>query len=513
MKYLIGIDIGTGSTKAVALDATGKILHSEHVAYPTLTPQPQFSEQAPEIIWQAFIKCVARTIAHLRQQPEALAISSAMHSLLAVDGNGNPLMNMITWADNRSADIATKIRNSSKGEMLYEQTGTPVHAMSPLCKIIWLRENMPETFQTAAKFISIKEYIWFKLFGTFEVDHSIASATGLFDILSLQWNDNALSLCQLSVDKLSAPVSTSFHRKNVLGNVAALLNIAAGIPFVIGGSDGCMANLGSMAIKPGTAALTIGTSGAIRVANASPTYNFAGMNFNYRLDEETFISGGPINNGGVILKWYVQQFLKRELITAEDYYEVLNDLQVTPPGSDGLIFLPYLLGERAPIWNSDSCGVFFGIQTRHTQEHFTRAVLEGICMALFHIGNGLEESGLLIDKIHVSGGFVRSHDWLQLLADIFGKPIVLVSHEDASAIGAIYIAMKSLSIISSYDELLPKSPLVFKPQMEHHKVYLERNFPLYKNLYKNLMLDMAIWSEQQNAEVMPDKLSSDTLKS
>ncbi len=213
----------------------------------------------------------------------------------------------------------------------------------------------------------------------------------------------------------------------------------------------------------GTAALTIGTSGAIRVASKTPTVDFSGMNFNYRLDEETFISGGPINNGGVILKWYAEKFLKKTLATGDDYDDILNDLKETPAGSDGLIFLPYLLGERAPIWNSDSCGVFFGIRTRHTQEHFTRAVLEGICMALFHIGNTMEEAGLVIDRIHVSGGFVRSHDWLQLLADIFGKPVVLIREEDASAIGAIYLAMKGQSIITSYDQLLPGKSLTFSP--------------------------------------------------
>jgi gluconokinase len=513
MQYLIGIDIGTGSTKAVALEHHGKILHTEHVAYPTISALPQFSEQDPEIIWEAFIQCVSRLTTHLKQKPTALSLSSAMHSLIPVDNKGRPLMNMITWADNRSADIATRIRNSATGEILYEQTGTPIHAMSPLCKIIWLRENAPEIFQSTAKFISIKEYLWFKLFGFYEIDHSIASANGLFDILQLKWNDHALRLCQISADQLSVPVSTTFNRKNILPDVADLLNTPSETPVFIGASDGCTANLGSLAIAPGVAALTIGTSGAIRVANTSPTYNFEGMNFNYRLDEETFISGGPINNGGVILKWYVQQFLKKPLETGADYQAVLDDLKTTPAGADGLIFLPYLLGERAPIWNSDSCGTFFGIQTRHTQAHFTRAVLEGICMALFHIGKSLEESGLAIHKIHVSGGFVRSHDWLQLLADIFGKRIVLISHEDASAIGAIYLAMKGLGLITSYQELLQKDPLIFNPDLENHKVYMERNFPLYKNIYKNLKLDMAIWNEQNSSESPSSEIQPNILKS
>lgn len=513
MHYVIGIDIGTGSTKAIAMDTRGTILYTRHASYPTLVPHPDYSEQAPGLIWQAFVKCVSEVIMHLGHQPQAISLSSAMHSVIPVNDHGEPLMNMITWADNRSAAIATRIKNSAPGKLLYEQTGTPLHPMSPFCKIIWLRENMPDIFKATKKYISIKEFIWFKLFGVFEVDHSIASATGLFDIIHLKWNDNALRHCEISPAELSVPVSTSFSRREVLASVRDVLSVSEQVPFFIGASDGCMANLGSLAIAHGTAALTIGTSGAIRVASKTPTVDFAAMNFNYRLDEETFISGGPINNGGVILKWYAEKFLKKTLSSGEDYDDILNDLKTTPPGADGLIFLPYLLGERAPIWNSDSCGMFFGMRTRHTQEHFTRAVLEGICMALFHIGNTMEEAGLVIERINVSGGFVRSHDWLQLLADIFGKPVILIREEDASAIGAIYLAMKGCSMIASYDQLLNEKPLTFVPDLNHHKIYVERNFPLYKNLYRHVMLDMAIWNEAQSSADVVQAHASNVIKS
>ena len=495
MQYFIGIDIGTGSTKAVAITPAGDVLHSEHASYPTLTPRAQYSEQAPELIWQAFLKCLQRVVRHLGEPPRAIALSSAMHSLLPVDATGTPLMNMITWADNRSSEIAEQIRNSSMSELLYDQTGTPIHTMSPLCKIIWLRENAPDIFHKAHKFISIKEYVWFRLFGVFEADHSIASATGLFDIVKLTWNANALNLCQISEDKLSDLVSTAASRSGLPADIEQQLGLTPDTQFVVGASDGCLANLGSFATAPGVAALTIGTSGAIRLANSTPTSNFSAMTFNYRLDEDTFISGGPINNGGVVLKWYVERFLQKELVTAADYEAVLAELNNAPPGAQGLIFLPYLLGERAPIWNSEACGVFFGITARHTQAHFTRAVIEGISLALYHIAQSLDESGLHIERIHVSGGFVRSPQWMQLLADIFGKPIGLVSTEDASAIGAAYLAMKSLGVITSYAELDGTLTTIFYPEPENHRVYLDKNFPLYRNLYKHLMLDMVVRNE------------------
>ena len=502
MHYILGIDIGTGSTKAVAVDYNGKAIHTEQVAYPTLSPQPGYSEQAPEIIWQAFLKCILRSIEALQHAPQGISLSSAMHSFIPVDANGRPLMNMITWADNRSAAIADRIKNSSTGESIYRQTGTPVHAMSPLCKIIWLRENEADLYASVYKYISIKEYIWFRLFGVYEIDHSIASATGLFDIEKLQWNEPSLQLCGISPDKLSVPVSTTFQR-NILTELAATTTgIPAGIPFIVGASDGCCANVGSFAVGPGIAALTIGTSGAIRVANTTPTFNFGAMTFNYKLDETTFISGGPINNGGVALRWYLSSFLKKDIADAAIYDEVLGEIDTVEAGSDGLIFLPYILGERAPLWNSETCGVFFGITARHTQAYFTRAVLEGICLSLYHISQCLEESGLPIQQVNVSGGFVHSERWVQLLADIFGKPIGLVNTDDASAIGAAYMALKKINSLADYSSLKPDSVRIFTPNSANHNVYRESVFPLFRNLPNTLLLNMRVLSDMKASAVI-----------
>jgi len=371
MDYIIGIDIGTGSTKAVAVTTIGEVLCTAQVSYPTHNPKPGYSEQPPELIWQAFIKCIVRVINQLQSQPKGIALSSAMHSVICVDKSGQALMNMITWADNRSAGIAEKIRASSSGEMLYEQTGTPIHSMSPLCKIIWLRENEPDLFQQTHKFISIKEYIWFKLYNVFEIDHSIASATGLFDIDTLSWNENALQRCEISKDKLSDPVSTSHIQSNLPLSISKQLAIDQSVPFIIGASDGCLANVGSFATSPGVAALTIGTSGAIRVASTTATPQAEAMPFNYRLDENTFITGGPVNNGGVALKWYVESFLNKKLQTPEDYHQVLKESETISPGCNGLIFLPYILGERAPLWNAKRV-VYFLELTHHIHKHTSR---------------------------------------------------------------------------------------------------------------------------------------------
>jgi gluconokinase len=483
--YCIGIDIGTGSTKALAVDFKGHVLASTQFHYPTLTPSPGTCEQEPELIWQAFVSCVRGIVTRIESSPAAIVLSSAMHSVIPVDEKGSPLHNMIIWSDNRSAEVAQRIKQSEAGETLYRETGTPIHAMSPLAKITWLKETNEILFNATAKFISIKEYIWFRLFNAFEVDYSIASATGLMDITKLKWNDSALLTSGLTTKHLSSLVSTAYKRNDILPECSRSLGIPNQTTVVMGASDGCMANLGSFATQPGVAALTIGTSGAVRVACKFPTYNFESMTFNYHLDEETIISGGPSNNGGAALKWFIESFLGRPMATAADYNDVLKTLSNTAPGADELIFLPYLFGERAPIWNSDSCGVFFGIRNKHSQAHFTRAVIEGISMALYDIAEHMTREGQPIEQINVSGGFVRSTEWLQILANIFNKKICLVNADDASAMGAAYLGLKTLKVIANYSDIKPATVKEILPQQEYVAIY-EDKFKIYRQLYKNV---------------------------
>jgi gluconokinase len=490
--YVIGVDIGTGSTKALAVNFKGQVIFSQQAHYNTATPAQGYSEQEPGLVWEAFVKCVSGITTAAQKNPAAIILSSAMHSVIPVGENGASLHPMITWADNRSADIARRIRQSAAGEMLYEQTGTPIHAMSPLCKIAWLREHDASLFGKTAKFISIKEYIWFNLFKTFETDHSIASATGLMDIETFTWSENALDTAGIQQHQLSSLVSTTYGRDDADPEVCAMLGVHPATRFIIGASDGCLANLGSFATAPGIAALTIGTSGAVRVASKLPVHNFGAMTFNYRLDEQTFICGGPSNNGGAVLKWFVESFLQKELVTAADYDSILNTITQTKAGAEGLIFLPYLFGERAPLWNSEASGLFFGIKNMHTQSHFTRAVVEGISMALYDIAENMMKSGLPISQVHVSGGFVRSSAWLQILANIFNTKICLINSDDASAAGAAYLGLKSLKIIGDHNTLMPETIKEILPQPECVALY-QHNFKTYRLLYNNLR---EIWSHK-----------------
>jgi len=483
MSYVLGIDIGTGSVKAVAVDLKGNSFLDCAQHYPFSSPKAGYHEQDPEQIWQAFVVNLKNIIAKIGAQPAAIGLSSALHSFIAVDENGVPLAPMMTWADSRSFAVAKRLRASDEGMAIYTTTGTPLHAMSPLCKLIWLKENDPELFNKAFKFISIKEYIWYKMFHEFEVDHSIASGTGLFNITTLKWHQASLELTGITTERLSVTVPTDFTRKSN-GSPDDCGFLPVGTPITIAGSDGCLANLGSMADKPGIAALTIGTSGAVRVASAVPLPNPKAMTFSYILDKDTYICGGPINNGGIAMQWWLKNFIGPDLST-EDYNAVFEQIAGVNPGSDGLIFLPYLTGERAPIWDSETCGNFFGVKLQHTKAHFSRAVLEGICYALKDVLDAVQQNSVPITQINVSGGFVQSAVWVQISADILDKKLVVLQNEDASAVGAAFIAMKATGLAAEYPTLL-SSGQVYLPNPKSKSAYV-RNFGIYKQLYTDLM--------------------------
>ncbi|WP_285060564.1 gluconokinase [Pedobacter ginsengisoli] len=482
MKYILGIDIGTGSTKAVALDFRYQPVGSCQQHYSTFSLLPGYSEQDPEAIWMAFVECINEMVNKMGAAPQVIGLSSAMHSVIAVDAAGAALAPMMTWADARSADIAEQMRATDAGMKIYEATGTPIHAMSPLCKLIWLRENQQKLFDAAYKFISIKEYIWYRLFDEYRIDHSVASCMGLFDLESLGWNADALQAVKIDPARLSELVGTDYTMRGLSYDAAMLFGVRD-VPFVIGASDGCLANLGSHATELGVAAITIGTSGAVRVASRKPTSN-PSMTFSYVLDEQTYICGGPVNNGGIVLQWLLKNVFGKETSGPEDYDNLFKLIKSIPAGSEGLICLPYLNGERAPVWDASASGSFFGLRLQHGQGHLARAVLEGVCYALNQVLVTLEQYAGHIHQINVSGGFVHSEVWMQLLADVTGKPLLLMHTEDASAIGAAYLAVKAADLTPEYPRpVLPEKTIV--PDGQTHNVY-KKGFATYSQLYPAL---------------------------
>ncbi len=367
MKYVIGVDIGTTSTKSVLFTVKGEIVASHGIEYPLHSPSPAIAEQDPDEIFNAVLGTIGQTITKSNVQPKdilCVSFSSAMHSVIAVDNTGTPLTKCITWADNRSIEWTNKIKNEWNGHEIYLRTGTPIHPMSPLSKLTWLRHDHKELFDRTYKFISIKEYVFFKLFGRYVIDYSIASATGMFHLKNLQWDEEALRVAGVTADRLSELVPTTYKLEGLEESYAKQMNLLPSTPFVVGASDGVLSNLGVNAIKPGVVAVTIGTSGAIRAVTDKPVTDPKGRIFCYALTENHWVIGGPVNNGGMIFRWVRDQIGTEEIASAKrlgiDPYELLTDLAAkAKPGSDGLIFHPYLSGERAPLMGCECARLLF----------------------------------------------------------------------------------------------------------------------------------------------------------
>ena len=492
--YVLGIDIGTGSVKAVALTSKGNVLHSGQIFYTNTNTAK--TEQDTTLVWEAFHQSIRDAVAYIQAPPFAIGLSSAMHSVLAVDENGQPLTRAILWSDTRSTEIAQKLRGTPLGEQLYLATGTPVHSMSPLCKIRWWKEADPALFARAHKFISIKEAIWHQLFGEYVIDHSLATATGLFNHQQLQWDAGALLFAGIGSEKLSQPVSVTYQKNGLSAETAGRLGIPPTTPFFVGGSDGCLANLGSFCLSPAEAAITIGTSAAVRITSKTPVQKPAQMIFNYLLEEGTYVSGGAVNNGGNVFQWLLKNLFAEHgrVKTYEDLFQVIASV---PAGSHGLLFLPYLYGERAPIWDEKSCGVYFGLTAGHGLAQMARAAAEGVAFALGQILSLLEESCGLVTQLRVSGGLVEAVAVMQLLADSTGKEVVVQQTEDASAIGAALLVLKKTGLIDDYNAISPTTGRVYLPNPAAHTVYKDL-FLLYQNLYPLLKDSMHTISQRQN---------------
>ena len=470
MSFVLTIDIGTTSAKVLIVSDTGKVVATAQEFYPTDFPQPGFAVQDPKVVTDGILKIIQKAKAQFNGNVEAIGVSSAMHSLMAIDEKGTPLTPLILWSDMRSATQARELQKSAVSKEIYNATGTPIHPMSPLCKLMWMREHEPELIAKTWKFISIKEYLFHVLCGRFHVDYSVASSTGMFDVHQLKWSDTALKVAGISVDKLGVCVSPYDNTLRLKKDVAASLGLSAEIPVVPGASDGCLAHLGSNAMAKGRLSLTIGTSGAVRMASKTYAPDPQQRIFNYRLDEEMFISGGATNNGTVLLNWFCKNFYSDK---AMDIVEFGKKATTIEPGSGGLVFLPYVFGERAPHYNPDLRGVFFGLAQHHTQAHLMRSLLEGICFEIRSIVESIEQSIGDATEVLASGGFVRSPLWIQIMANVLQKSITLHDVNDASSLGAAMIAFKSLGLQATFDG--SNNKMVFEPEAALG--------PLYDDLY------------------------------
>ncbi len=490
MDCIITIEIGTGAIRMAAFDLKGNLLGSSKGGYPTFHSKPDFSEQDPEQIFITMLYILKNflneKIYPARYNVLRISFSSAMHSVLPIDKKGIPLGKAIVWSDNRAKKEAMELRNIDLGKLLYMTTGTPVHAMSPLNKITWLRNNEPDRFGAASRFLAIKSYIIHQLTGEYVMDYSIASATGLLNIRTLKWDQNALKYIGITESMLPDLVPIFYSPTRLKREYRVSLGLPEDARILIGSSDGCMATLGAGVYGDGKATVTLEESGAVRIIGKEMLQDEKQRLFNYLLTEGIYVSGGPTNNAGAVFEWYAKQFGEfRKAFDLEDCINTLIDEAAkVMPGSEGLIFLPYLQGERAPIWNPNARGVYFGLNIKHEHRHMVRATIEGILYAFFSIGKTVEEHRR-IDSLSANGTFASFPLWTQMMADVFDKPVHIKrgAGSDSVAVGSFLVSATELGIYKDLEQAARtvELPDRFIPDAGRHAVYM-KHFRVFEKL-------------------------------
>jgi len=485
---VVTIELGTSAVRVFAFDLTGNLIGSAKGAYPTFHPEPDYSEQDPEQLFITMLYVLknffTETVHAKKYKVLTICFSAAMHSVLAIDKNGVPLGNVVTWADNRGKDEAKELKQSALGKTIYKATGTPIHPMSPLVKITWMKNKDKERFKKTYKFLSIKSYIIQQLTGEYILDYSLASATGLFNIHKLKWDTDALDYAGISVNKLPDLVSVFHSAGKLRKEYQTSLGLSADTKIITGSSDGCMATLGAGVWEEGKATVTIEDSGAMRVVGKEILKDDKQRFFNYVLTEDYYVSGGPTNNGGVIFEWFAKQFgdFKNAYDVESCMKELINDASKVATGSDGLLFLPYLLGERAPIWNANARGVYFGLNINHEQKHFVRATIEGILYEMYSIGKTLEEHRS-IKSLSVNGSFGTIPFCSQLIADIFNKPVGIGKNTSSVGLGTFLLSATDMGIYKNLDDAAKSVEFAetFTPNKQNNSIHKQ-----YAAIFENL---------------------------
>jgi gluconokinase len=427
-EVVIGVDAGTSGTKALAVTADGTVVAEGRAVTPL----------QPAAIVAGVRAATAEAVAAAQRPVAGLALCGAMHSLIGLDAQGEPLTPLLTWEDDRAAAQAQRLREPA----LVRRTGTPMHPMSPLAKLCWWRETEPETFAAVRCWAGMKELVLHALTGELLTDHGTASGTGLRNLRTGRWDEEALAIAGIDEDRLPRLVDGT----HVAALATAELGLPAGTPVVVGGADGPLANVGLGAIGLGAVACSIGTSGAVRVAVDVPWVDPGGRTFCYVVAPGRWVAGGATNGGGVVLDW-LREAVAPDLATPA---AVLDGAAGAPPGSDGLLFLPHLLGERAPQWRSGARGAYLGLHRRHGRAHLLRSAIEGTCLQLAVVLGTLGGSGPL-GEVRATGGFARSPLWRAILAAAIDRPVGFAATAEGSALGASLLGMTALGLVDGLD--------------------------------------------------------------
>jgi xylulokinase len=486
--FILSHDLGTTGDKATLFSASGQLIASCFSEYPTSYPKHGWAEQDPALYWKAFCNSTAALLESTKTSPADVAsvcFSGQMMAALPVDAGGEPLRSSIIWADLRSTKQAEELSRRIDADMVYELTGHRLSASYSATKIMWLRENEPEIYRKTAKFIHAKDYIASRLTGKTVTDYSDASGMNLLDITALKWSDEMLEASKIDKDKLPEIVESTQVVGKIRKDAAAQSGLREGTPVVIGGGDGACATCGAGVVAEGEAYIYLGTSTWMAIAANKPLIDPKRRTFTFcHFLKGLYFPAGTMQSGGGSFQWLKNVLCDSEGMAAEqagvDVYDLLTlKAEQVPCGSEGVVFLPYLMGERSPLWNPDARACFIGLSMIHKKPHIIRAVLEGVAFNMKLIEEAFQEQGIKPAEIRMIGGGARSRLWRAIFADVMEKPVARLNFiEEATSVGAAIAGGVGVGIFSSIND----AAKIVKHVETNRPV--EQNFPVYRRQYE-----------------------------
>lgn len=495
-KYILAHDLGTSGNKATLYNFDGKLVASCLYEYSTFYPDDRFVEQDPNDWWVAVCNSTNDLIEKSGIKAADVAtvsFSGQMMGCLLVDDKGESIRNSIIWADTRSAVQEKKIIEKIGMEKGYHITGHRLSASYSAAKLMWIVDNEPEVYKKAYKMLNAKDYIIAKLTGSFVTDYSDASGTNLFDINTKKWSEEIVE--ELGIRKDLLP---EIHRSaEVVGKVTAKAarecHLLEGTPVVTGGGDGSCACVGAGVVSEGKTYNVLGSSSWISMATTKPVFDEKFRTFNWvHLDENLYTPCGTMQAAGMSFSWFRNMFCEEERKTAKEqnvsaYDIICEGIKGTEPGANGLIYLPYLLGERSPRWNHEATGAFVGFRVTSTKYHMARSVLEGVGYNLKVILDILDTNKSISEIILIGGG-AKGEVWAQILADIWQKPLLIPAYlEEATSMGAAVCGGIGIGAFEDYS-IMDKCNAVKKviqPNKENAKIY-EKLYKVFDSYYDNI---------------------------
>jgi len=485
VEYLIGIDIGTTNCKAAAYTKNGA-LHMI-ASRPTVTyyVENNWAEFDPDQIWQAAQEALKEVINELGDGKIAgIAVASMGAAGVLLDENDQWIHRSITWFDTRTADIAKWWRESFGAERIYELTGFVPNPVAGITKVQWIRDKMPEDFKRVKHWLSMQDYIAYRLTGKAAVDLSVGCRTMALDLRKRCWEKNILEHAGIPIDICSEIKPSGELVGHVTPKASQVTGLAEGIPVFTGGMDYVCGAFACGTVDKGHVLCAIGTSEQILMVVDQPAINISTIdtNFtcvNYVADDKYYVAGQVISSG-CILEWFCKEIAK------ESYDKVLNEAEQAPLGSKGLFMLPHFRGKYTPGADPVAKGAFFGLTTFHTRDCMARAIIEGLCFEATLIIEEMEQvTGQEVQSIHVAGGATKSAFWMQMKADILGKRIICLDIPDVVTLGAAMLAGIGAGIYKNATdavEQIERKELIYEPDKARHLEYRK----IYENVYKHL---------------------------